>query len=169
MNKENIKYFYKHWWFWCLIVLIALIIIIAFVCLKNFNKNKISNNEYSSTEQQTQLNTEADPELKYYFTTTDDMLRYLDGSLEVAKDIYENKYVQITGKISNINGNDYSVTMAPVAYTYYTTPIILTVESIEQIKQLETLPRDSMVTLQGYCTSVDEVSGYHLNFIAIKE
>ena len=139
------KPIFKKWWFWLIIVLGVLIIGSAMGTGTSTSDVSSDSKKYEKVELQQMID-----ELK-------------ENALK-AKNTYQGKYIEVTGKISNFDSDGAYVSIEATNANEWNLDTVLCY--IKNDKQLETLMEKSVgdnVTIKGKVTSVGEVLGYSIN------
>ena len=137
---------------WIIILLILIVVIAAAI---GGGENEESENQ--ETEQ-----------IEYTSVTVNDMMSALDENALSAADTYEDKYLEITGRLGNIDSSGDYITL----YTDNEFDIIGVQCYIQNDSQLDAVRGMSVghtVTIQGLCTDVGEVMGYSVDINNIVE
>lgn len=172
-GAKNKKPIYKRWWLWALIILV-LIIIIAAAGSNDDEKTPVSGEGTTISAQadatdaeKTTKATEAAKTYEKYDVT--DLFKALDANAINAKNQFENKYVELTGYISNMDASgDYiGLGANPDNYDYMFDSIQCYIKSDEQLNKITQLSKGDQITIRGKITSVGELMGYSLNIDSI--
>lgn len=175
MMEEDIKgskskqkeHGYRRWYFWIPVVLVVLVVIIVSVWFVVRNGSADSDSDsglvenVESSEQQVESDTETEPD--YFFDDVYNMVMIFKGSVPIAKDAYEGKYLEVRG---NSIALDASGKFVDLGFTSLdsSVPIRFYIQNEEQLNQIKSLNPDApSYSIRGYCTSVNEESGYSLN------
>lgn len=141
---------YKKWWFWVLIVLV--IIIISTIGGSDDSNGGSSSNDGTSSQTET---------IAYEQTDLQTMLDELKSNALKAEKTYQNKYVEITGQITNFDSDGDYISIEPVnADEWNFDTVMCDIKNDEQLNFLLEKNTGDTVTIKGQVTSVGEVLGY---------
>lgn len=148
------KPIFKKWWFWVVIV----ILIIA-VSAAAGGKNETNNSSADvASSSQTDSNTETKSYEKIELQT---MIDDLNSNALKAEKTYNNKYVEITGRITNFDSNGSYISIESVgAGDFNLDTVLCNIGNKEQLDLLLEKSTGDIVTIKGKVTSVGEVLGY---------
>ena len=172
-GAKNKKPIYKRWWLWALIA-VVLIIIFASAGSGDDEKTPAQSNgttvaaqEKTAKEAQTAKTTEAAKTYEKHDVT--DLFKALEGNAINAKNQFENKDVELTGYISNIDASgDYiGLGANPDDYEYMFDSVQCYIKSDEQLNKITQRSKGDRITIRGTITSVGEVMGYSMNIDSI--
>lgn len=161
-NKAKTPIF-KKWWFWVIIVIFVLIVSVASGGTENTDTS--TNNETSS-QVGSQIITEAKTEktIEYEKVEIQQMIDDLKANALKAEKTYNNKYVEITGVITNFDSNGSYINIEAVtAGDFNFDTISCSIKNDEQLNFLMEKSVGDTITVKGKITSVGEVLGYFLN------
>lgn len=109
---------------------------------------------------------EATP-IEYTAVSVNDMMSDLDSNAMGASDKYKGKYLEITGKLSNIDAaGKYIDLMADGDFEII--GVQCNIKNDEQKSKVVSLTKGDKVTLKGKCTDVGEVLGYSFDIDEIE-
>ena len=123
----------------------------------------------SSTSAKTESVKEVDTPtpIEYTAVSVNDMMSDLDSNAMGASDKYKGKYLEITGKLSNIDAaGKYIDLMADGDFEII--GVQCYIKSDDQEAKIASLSKGDTVTLKGKCTDVGEVLGYSLDIEEIE-
>ena len=123
----------------------------------------------SSTSAKTESVKEVDTPtpIEYTAVSVNDMMSDLDSNAMGASDKYKGKYLEITGKLSNIDAaGKYIDLMADGDFEII--GVQCYIKSDDQKAQIASMSKGDTVTLKGKCTDVGEVLGYSLDIEEIE-
>ena len=104
--------------------------------------------------------------LEYYTSVTvDDMVNDLSSNALKAQEKYKGKYLQITGRLSNIDSDGKYISLSPASFSVYS--VMCYVKNDEQKAKVANMTSDDTVTLRGKCKDVGEVMGFSLDIDSI--
>lgn len=104
--------------------------------------------------------------LEYYTAVTvEEMESDLSSNALKAQEKYKGKYLQITGRLSNIDSDGKYISLSPSKFSL--TSIMCYIKNDTQKAQVANMSKDDMVTLRGRCKDVGEIMGYSLDIDSI--
>ncbi len=152
------KSLFKRWWFW-VIVGVLLIGIVA----GSSGGDSTSNNTPAGN------NPSENVEIVYEQVDLRTMLDELDANALKAEKTYQDKYVEVRGKIANFDSDGSYISIEPVnADGWNFTTVMCYIKNDEQLNFLLDKSVGDTVTVQGKITSVGEILGYSLNIATVK-
>lgn len=105
--------------------------------------------------------------IEYTAVSVNDMMSDLDSNAMGASDKYKGKYLEITGKLSNIDAaGKYIDLMADGDFEII--GVQCYIKSDDQKAKIASMSKGDTVTLKGKCTDVGEVLGYSLDIEEIE-
>lgn len=132
--------------------------------------NSDSNTTSSSgTSTKTESTKEVDTPtpIEYTAVSVNDMMSDLDSNAMGASDKYKGKYLEITGKLSNIDAaGKYIDLMADGDFEII--GVQCYIKNDDQKSKIASMSKGDTVTLKGKCTDVGEVLGYSLDIEEIE-
>lgn len=153
------KPFYKKWWFWVIIV-IAVIGIVG---------GSGSNSSDSDTTSQSQISSQVEEQISYEVVNLQTMLDDLEGNAMKAEKTYQNKYVEVTGKIANFDSDGSYISIKPVnADEWSLNTVMCYIKDDAQTQILMEKEIGDTVTIKGKVKSIGEVLGYSLDIKEVK-
>ncbi len=170
-QQKKKKPIYKKWWFWLIIAL--LVCSVAFGSGEDTEQPEANNSgdATSSTVAETTPQDTTVPETTEGITFTqvaaDDMVTLLEDNALKAQQTYKSQYVEITGKLSNIDSNGDYISLDPLHADFNFVNIQCFLQNEEQVAIVADLSRDDVITVRGEVTSVGEVLGYSVDTIEI--
>lgn len=108
------------------------------------------------------------PEKKIEYTkvSVDDMAKALEENAATAADKYKDKYLEITGKLDDIDSaGDYITIASNDEWAIYTVQCFI--KDDEQLKTIKSMKSGNKITVRGKCIDVGEVLGYSLDIESI--
>ena len=120
-----------------------------------------------SNNPSTPVEPEPDPSVEYTSVTVAQMLEDLESNALKAQETYKNQYLEITGKLGNIDASGKYISLEPVNSSFTLINVQCYVKGDYQKAQVTEMKKGDIVTLRGKCTSVGEVLGYSLNIDSI--
>lgn len=160
MEKKPI---YKKWWFWLIIVILIGAIGSASGKGKTDPNNTASTNVESNAEAgQNTVEATTEP-VSYTVCDAATLIKELEGNALRASDTYKGKYVQIQGKLSNIDSSGKYISIEPNNDDFVITNIQCFVTNDAQKTVIAGLNIDDVITIKGQITDVGELMGYSLD------
>ncbi len=145
---------FKKWWFWVIIVVVVAVIGSGMGSAEP-SENGGSNGS-PSTEQ-------------YEVVDIDTMIEALEQNALKAEKEYQNKKVEITGKIASFDSDGSYITIESVnAGQWNFDTIMCYIKNDEQREFLMNKSKGDTITVKGKITSVGEVLGYSINIDSVK-
>lgn len=158
------KPFYKKKWF----IVIAAIVVIGAIG-SSLGGDKDGGSKPAET-QQTASEAPAEAPAKeeeapkeYTAVTADQMIQDLQDNALKAQETYKDKYLEISGKLSNVDSSGKYISIDGVNGDFNLVTIQCYIKSDEQKSIVAELSRDQNVTIKGKVTRVGEVMGYSLD------
>lgn len=152
------KPFFKRTWF--IILAVVLIIIIMSNVLGHGKSDNSSNS--SSQSVNTDSNSEA-KKITYSSVDASTMLENLNSNALKAEKTYKDKYVEVTGKVYNIDSSGKYINIDGVNDQFTITGIMCSLKTDKQRDVVAELTKGQTVVVKGKVTSVGEVLGYSLD------
>lgn len=102
--------------------------------------------------------------IEYTQVSISDMMDALNKNAAAASDEYKDKYLEITGKLSNIDSDSSYIDILPEDDDFAFTGVQCYTNGDEDIiNAVKTLSTGDTITVRGKCTDVGEVMGYSLD------
>ena len=149
---------HKKWWFW---VLMALATIMTIAILGSSGDDSTPTNVNSDGSQVSQSQDYEKIELRQ-------LLDDLDANALKAEKKYQNKYVEVVGKITNFDSDGSYISIEPVdadAWNFDT--VMCKISNDNQRNFLMEKEVDDVVTIKGQITSIGEVLGYTIKIAEV--
>ena len=157
----------KKWWFW---VIIAVVVISIGSAAGSSDSTTDTGNPPTNSSQQQESQTGSSSNSKTY-TVVDlqTMLDELESNAMKAQSTYLNQYVEVTGKIANIDSSGAYISIEPKnADEWNFETVLCYIKSDAQRDVIIEKNKGDVVTIKGKIISVGEVLGYSLNIDEIK-
>lgn len=138
-----------------LIVVIAIVIIGVIFSGGSSEESSNSGSNNNSSQQQEKI--------EYLKVTKDELDEALENNAAAAKDKYNNKYVEVTGKLGTIDSDLSYIALMSSTDEWDLIGIHCDVKNKEQKEIIKTLTKDQEITIKGKITDVGEVLGYYLD------
>ena len=138
------------------------------------NSNDESNMENVIAETETESGTVEDPEeqekeqkeIEYIPVTATELSDALSNNAMKAQNDYKDKYLEITGKLGNIDSNGKYIGIDSDK-DFDLTNIQCYIKSDEQKETIINMSKGDSITVKGYCKDMGEVLGYQIDIDAI--
>ena len=147
--------------------LIVLIIIVAIGVLSSLGKDDSSTSNIDSANNSNNGSTQVQQPIEYIKVSKDDLEEALDNNAAAAKDTYNKKYVEVTGKLGTIDSDLKYISLMSSTDEWDFNGIHCTIKNNEQKEIVKTLTKDQSLTIRGRITGVGEVLGYYLDITEI--
>ena len=153
---------------------IILLVVVAFVLLgscvggsdgETNNTVTTNNSDMESVENAVQ-ETEA-AEIVYTPCNVDDMVDTLEENALKAEKNYQDQYLEITGKLSNIDSDGSYITLYPLNDEWALTGVQCYIQNDEQLDKVLEMKIGDTVTLKGKIKDIGEVLGYTMDIDSI--
>jgi len=151
------KPFYKKWWF----IIFAAIIVIAVISSSGGNNNT-SNSDDSVTKQSDKK------EIEYTEYSVAQMISDLEENALKAENTYKNKYVKITGELTNIDSGGKYISLYADNDSFSLHSVQCYIKSDEQKNAVMNMSIGDTITVKGKVTDIGEILGYQLNIDSIE-
>ena len=152
------KPFYKKPWF----IIVAAIIVIAAISSSGGDNNS-SNSEDTASTKQTDTK-----EIEYTEYSVSQMISDLEANALKAENTYKNKYVKITGKLSNIDSDGKYISISSDNGGFSLHSIQCFIKNDDQKKSVMNMSIGDSITVKGKITNIGEILGYQLNIDSIE-
>lgn len=131
--------------------------------------SKKENNVNQSTNNTTTNNSEKETEVEITYTqcTVDEMVKVLEENALKAEKEYQDKYVELTGKLSVIDSDGSYISLSCINDEWSFTTVQCYIKNDEQLNKVMEMSKGDTVTLKGKVTSIGEVLGYSLDIDSI--
>lgn len=106
--------------------------------------------------------------ISYISYDLSDMFDELDSNAMVAEETYTDAYVEISGKISNIDSDGSYISIEPNDGDFYFIGMQCYLSDDEQRDVVKTKSVGDMVTIKGQITDVGEIMGYSMDIDSIE-
>lgn len=156
------KPFYKRVWFIVLAVFVLIGIISKLGGGDNTDNTK-STPHKAVEETQDEANNEEAEEITYKQVDAGQMLQELEDNALKASDEYTDQYVEVTGKIYNIDSSGKYVNIDGINDEFTMTGIMCYMKNDDQKSVVSNAAKGQTVTVKGKVTKVGEVMGYSLD------
>ena len=159
------KPIHKKWWFWAIIVIVCISLAPGTGDDSETNDSGTSSSAAESTSYASANTTE----IVYEEVDLKKMLDDLKENALRAEKSYQNKYIIVTGKISNFDSDGSYISIEPVdADSWNFDSVTCYIKNESQLDFLLTKSVGDTVTIKGKIKSIGEVIGYSLNIDEIE-
>lgn len=121
----------------------------------------------TSTKTESAKETDTPAPIEYTSVTVNDMMSQLDDNALGASDKYKGQYLEITGRLGNIDSSGKYISL----YSddeYAIIGVQCQIKNDEQRSKVASMAKGDTVTLKGKCTTVGEVLGYSVDIEEIE-
>lgn len=139
----------------------VLLIIIGLLLLMQTCNDRAESNPYNSP--QATKTDSGEIVIEYNAYTVDDLTAELKDNALVASETHMNEYVEITGRLANIDAQGAYIDVLPANDPWAFTGVQCYIKSDEVKDVVRTLSMDSTVTVKGKITEVGEIFSYQLD------
>lgn len=156
---KNKKPIFKRPWF---IALIAVIIIGAIVGGGGGTSQEAGTNDKPVTASESGGDTKA-PEITYTAYDVSTLVKDLEDNALKAADKYKDQYVELTGRLDNIDSSGHYISIASTEEDFSFTNVQCYIKSEDQKAAVMDLSTGDTLVVKGKITDVGEVMGYSLD------
>ena len=104
--------------------------------------------------------------LEYYTSVTvDELVNDLSANALKAQEKYKGQYLQITGRLSNIDSDGKYISLSTTNISF--TSVMCYIKNDTQRAQVANMSTDDVITLRGKCKDMGEVMGYRIDIDSI--
>lgn len=143
-------------------------IVVVFTFCGIFSSMMKDNDNTSRTASQQNDGINIENIISYTPYTVDEMMEDLDNNPMNASDKYKGQYIEITGKLGNIDSSGKYISLLPKKGLHFT-GVHCSIKNDDQKTVIKGLSIDDIITIQGKCTDVGEVLGYYLDIDTVFE
>ena len=121
----------------------------------------------TSTKAESVKEVDAPTPIEYTSVSVNDMMSQLDDNALGASDKYKGQYLEITGRLGNIDSSGKYISL----YSddeYAIIGVQCQIKNDEQRSKVASMAKGDTVTLKGKCTTVGEVLGYSVDIEEIE-
>lgn len=121
----------------------------------------------TSTKTESAKETDTPAPIEYTSVSVNDMMSQLDDNALGASDKYKGQYLEITGRLGNIDSSGKYISL----YSddeYAIIGVQCQIKNDEQRSKVASMAKGDTVTLKGKCTTVGEVLGYSVDIEEIE-
>ncbi len=143
------------------LIIIIVILVIGIISSLGSNSEESKGNDINNSSNQVPEN------IEYIKVSKEDLDEALENNAALARETYNNKYVEVTGKLGTIDSELKYLSLKSQTKEWDLKSIHCTIKNKEQKEIVKTLTRDQEITVKGKITDVGEVLGYYLNITEI--
>lgn len=121
----------------------------------------------TSTKAESAKETDTPAPIEYTSVSVNDMMSDLDSNAMGASDKYKGQYLEITGRLGNIDSSGKYISLYPDD-EYAIIGVQCQIKNDEQRSKVASMAKGDTVTLKGKCTTVGEVLGYSVDIEEIE-
>ena len=129
------------------------------------SSNASAKTESAKTESAKEV--DAPAPIEYTSVSVNDMMSQLDDNALGASDKYKGQYLEITGRLGNIDSSGKYISLYPDD-EYAIIGVQCQIKNDEQRSKVASMAKGDTVTLKGKCTTVGEVLGYSVDIEEIE-
>ena len=148
-NKKS-----KKW----IIAIIAIFIII--IAITNSGNKKTDTKDTSVTTENSKAEEKV---IEYTAYDVSELINDLENNALKAENKYNNQYVELTGKLANIDSDGKYISLNPSNNEFTLINVLCYIKNDEQKQKVTELNKGDIITVRGKIKSVGEVMGYSLD------
>ena len=155
---------------WMILVVVASGLIGALAGGDSEEEATTSDNTNVVTEsQQAEIETDVQEEvaIEYIAVSVSELMDVLESNAMKAEATYQDAYVEITGRLGNIDSDGKYIDLMPTDDEWAFIGVTCYMQSEKQKAQVMEMSVDEVITLRGKITDVGEVVGYYLDIDSI--
>ena len=141
---------------WAIVIIVLLFIGIIFGGGSTEEESSNNNGTNNNSSQQQEP-------IEYLKVTKDELDGALESNAAAAKEKYNNKYIEVTGKLGAIDSDLSYISLVSSTDEWDFMGIHCDIKNNEQKEIVKTLVTDQEITIRGKITDVGEVLGYFLD------
>lgn len=158
-GTKNQKPIYKRPWF----IILVLLIVAAAGAGAGGGKSEDTSSKTSSSKE------EKKEEITYTAYDVSQLMDDLDSNAMNASDTYKDQYVELTGRLSNIDSSGEYIDILPENDEFAIIGVQCYVKNEEQKESIKEMSIDDTITVKGKITDVGEVLGYSLDIDSVSK
>lgn len=143
------------------LIIIIVILVIGIISSLGSNSEESKGNDINNSSNQVPEN------IEYIKVSKEDLDEALENNAALARETYNNKYVEVTGKLGAIDSELKYISLVSSTDEWDLIGIHCTIKNKEQKEIVKTLTKDQEITVKGKITDVGEVLGYYLDITEI--
>ena len=151
-GEKNKKPIYKAVWFWVIIVFL----LISVVAGSGSKDNSSSSSNSNKNNQENKV-------IEYQKIDIDELEKALDDNAAAAKDTYNGKYLEISGRLGAIDSDMKYISLISTTDKWDIVGVHCTIRNSSTKDVVKTLKKDQTIVVKGKITDVGEVLGYYLD------
>ena len=164
-GMKNRKPFYKRTWF----IVLFIIILIGSIGSPNDDSTPYDETTTQDVNDQTQ---EPEKEIEdiaiaYEKVTVDTLMDILTENALNAETSYNDKYLEITGRLSTIDSDGKYISLLPIDNDWAFMGVQCYIENDKQLAKVIEMSVDDTIVLSGQITDIGEIMGYSLKIHTI--
>ena len=152
------KPIFKRVWFWILIVLV-----VGGIAAAGSGGSDKSSTETATSETSGQQEQE---KIEYTPVSVEELLEALDENAAAASDQYKGQYVEVTGRLSNIDSSGDYISLSVLDendWEHMFSDVQCFIKSDQQLETVKSLKKGDTIAVRGKITDVGEILGYSLD------
>ncbi len=153
-GKDQRNFFLKH-----KVLSFILILIVLGILGGALGKNETNTAETANSNEA----------IEYMAINVDTLEKALESNPANAKDTYNGKYLEITGKLGTIDADLKYISLLSTTNEWDLTGIHCTIKNDKQKDKVKSLSKDDTIVVKGKITDVGEVLGYYLDISEISK
>ena len=153
---------------WIIVVIIAIVAISAFTGGDDETKKDNTPSETKKESTSDENNQKEEQIIEYTTCTVDEMMEMLESNALKAETTYQDKYVEVTGKLSTIDSDGKYISLTPVHDEWAFNGVQCYIKTDEQKSQVAEMSTGDTITVKGKITSIGELLGYSLDIDSIQ-
>ena len=159
---KNPKPIFKRVWFW---ILIAIVVIGICGVAGSGGDSDTATPASSDTQNEEQAQSES---IEYTPITVGELNDALENNPAAASDEYKGKYVEVTGKLNNIDSDGSYISLTDPNDEWDIIGVMCYIQNDEQLAAVKQMSMEQEVTVKGKITDVGEVIGYAIDIDSIE-
>ena len=149
-----------------LIILAAVVILLVVFAMAGGGSSSSSS---SGSQSNSESSEKPEEPITYTSVNIADMMSALDNNAAAANDEYNDKYLSITGRLSNIDAQGSYIDIVDPDNEFAILGCQCYIKGNEEIASIvKTLSKGDIITVKGKITDVGEVFGYSMNIDSIE-
>lgn len=164
-NKPVKKPIFKKWWFW---VIIAVVVLVIIGSSGGSESGETPSGGADSTQSEVDSPSKQEEKINYEKVDLKTMMDDLDANALKAEKTYQDKYVEVVGKIVNFDSDGAYISIQPVdANEWSFDSVQCNIENDAQRDFLLEKKTGDTVTIKGQIVSIGEVLGYSVEIAEV--
>lgn len=106
--------------------------------------------------------------IEYIQCTVDDLVKMLEENALKAEKTYQDQYVEVQGKLSNIDSDGEYISLSCLYDEWNFNTIQCYIQNDEQLNNVMEMKTGDTITVKGQINSIGEIIGYSLNIEEIQ-